>query len=72
MLWKLVFTYLGTGKGREIEYKENTNVKMQGKYIENPKQKWAVIAIFFNVTQTLVKETPTNFTTKRIRDKIIS
>ena len=35
VLWKLMFVYLGTGKGKEIEYQENTNVKMQGKYIEN-------------------------------------
>lgn len=49
VLWKLVFVYSGMGKGREIEHQENTNVKMQEKYIENQKQKWAVTTVIFTL-----------------------
>lgn len=37
VLWKLVFVYFGTGKGREVEYQEITNVTMQRKLLENQK-----------------------------------
>jgi len=49
VLWKLGFVCLGMGERREIEYQENANIKMQGKHIENQKQKWAVTTVFFTL-----------------------
>lgn len=39
VLGRPVFVYFGTGKGKEVEYLEIANVTMQGKLLENQKEK---------------------------------